>query len=1283
MAQTVTHEFSFSLEDLQIREFEDYEFIRYGDCGYINDPGKPWLPVVRAFILLPSGAKVTSFQTTSRQMNHLEGEHTVLPCQPPIPIGSERPGFVPPDGDVYSSTTPYPPEPVLLVDTGSRGGFNVASLILFPLQYLPAERRLVFNRTLTIQIDYELGTPIERSKRQIELHREMLETCLKNPEDLARFAPRNRGQSKGSVLLDEDDVAYVIVTTSEYASIFQELADWKTKKGVPSEIVELSYITTTYAGEDTQQQIRNFIMDADSTWGTVYFLLAGDPSNGTIPTRLTTDLGLGPYGTIGSDLYYSDLDGDWDGDGDGTYGETSDDVDMYSDVLVGRASVGSAAEAQDFVDKVLTYEKNPPSGYLQRELLPSELLFSESNYWGDTCGNAIADITPDNFTVCKLYESTGNLSAQSVLDSIDAGYHLVHYTSHGNYNVISTGPNSVYSSDADGLINGDRLGVHIAICCIVGRLDYEDCIVEHFMSNIGNGTVAWVGNSRYGWGSPPALGPAENIDIAFFNNLFHTNLAHIGALVTAAKDQYVPYAVTGQYYRYSLYELNLFGDPEMMVWTREPEPLAVEYPAEVVPGLSDFVLRATHNGLPVGGALVCVMGGDEVYAYGHTLPSGEISLSIDPATVETLLVTVTAHNHLPYESFTLVAQDGPYLVHESHLLSDGEDGSPNPGDTLDVSVTLANQGLQTGYDVVGLLYSGDPWVSIQDSLATFGDITPGGTSSGSTDYRIAVSPSCTNSQWIGLAVEARDSSDGVWTSYFSIVVEAPVLTYTGNTLDDGAGGNGNGIAEPGETVDLWVSAMNGGLAPATDVSGQLTSTDPYFTVVDPTVDFADIEPGQTEASLTSFTLSVDPGCPDPSFPMLLLEVTSDGCTVNDSFVIAAGTPGFADSMEAGEGGWTHHVVTAGYEDQWHLETYRYGSPSHSWKCGGPGSFDYTDLLDAALISPPMVILPGSRLHFSHWISAEVFDSEEAWDGGIVEITTDLGATWTQIEPVGGYPYVIYPNPASPFEPGTPCYSGTMGWTEAEFDLSQYSGGIQLRFRFGSDGYTTEEGWYVDDVAVTSPARPQISVTPSSVVSDVAQGDTTSESLSISNVGQATLQFDVTISAGSGWLTVEPADGEVLPDSSFSLVLTLDGSGLAAGDYDGEVQVRSNDPVDSLTIVPVGLTVMPVFVRGDVSSSGELGMEDAVQILRFKYVPGTPPLECMDAGDSDDSGEITMTDAIGILRHLYVPGTPPLPQPFPQCGIDPTPDDLDCGTHACMQALVKKREIMYNGKITSE
>ena len=41
---------------------------------------------------------------------------------------------------------------------------------------------------------------------------------------------------------------------------------------------------------------------------------------------------------------------------------------------------------------------------------------------------------------------------------------------------------------------------------------------------------------------------------------------------------------------------------------------------------------------------------------------------------------------------------------------------------------------------------------------------------------------------------------------------------------------------------------------------------------------------------------------------------------------------------------------------------------------------------------------------------------------------------------------------------------------AVIDLTAYEGqNVQIRFRFASDGYVTQEGWYIDDISITSTA----------------------------------------------------------------------------------------------------------------------------------------------------------------------------------------------------------------------
>jgi hypothetical protein len=114
-----------------------------------------------------------------------------------------------------------------------------------------------------------------------------------------------------------------------------------------------------------------------------------------------------------------------------------------------------------------------------------------------------------------------------------------------------------------------------------------------------------------------------------------------------------------------------------------------------------------------------------------------------------------------------------------------------------------------------------------------------------------------------------------------------------------------------------------------------------------------------------------------------------------------------------------------------------------------------------------------------------------------------------------YSYTIVDNPASPFEPGTPCFSGTHDWQEENFDLSAFSRAVKIRFRFGSDGYVTAEGWYIDDVTVFSQT-PSLCLLVSNTLQNVTPGQPASWDVIVENTGEkAVVDFWIEISPASG------------------------------------------------------------------------------------------------------------------------------------------------------------------------
>ncbi|MBN1212211.1 MAG: C10 family peptidase [candidate division Zixibacteria bacterium] len=295
----------------------------------------------------------------------------------------------------------------------------------------------------------------------------------------------------------------------------------------------------------------------------------------------------------------------------------------------------------------------------------------------------------------------------------------------------------------------------------------------------------------------------------------------------------------------------------------------------------------------------------------------------------------------------------------------------------------------------------------------------------------------------------------------------PILSCVNMTVTENPYENGH--ISPGETgIELEVSIQNYGFE-AENAVGTLSSTDPYISIITSGTTFDPFIPwGGFSTCQSPFVFDVGSSCPDPHLALLKLTVNADGGYVSEDsiYIFIGDTPGLADDFESGENFWTHRSQTLTYNDEWHMENYRSHSSTNSWKAGGWGSDFYSDNLDAALISPPFLLPDYAELKFWHWIDAEIGTGSEAWDGGILMISTGDGQ-WTQITPEGGYPYEIVDNPASPFEPGTPCFSGAYDWSEVTVDLSAYSGVVQLMFRFGTDGYVTREGWYVDDIEVIS------------------------------------------------------------------------------------------------------------------------------------------------------------------------------------------------------------------------
>lgn len=87
----------------------------------------------------------------------------------------------------------------------------------------------------------------------------------------------------------------------------------------------------------------------------------------------------------------------------------------------------------------------------------------------------------------------------------------------------------------------------------------------------------------------------------------------------------------------------------------------------------------------------------------------------------------------------------------------------------------------------------------------------------------------------------------------------------------------------------------------------------------------------------------------------------------------------------------------------------------------------------------------------------------------------------------------------------------------------------------------------------------------------------------------------------------------------------------------------------------------IFVRADANSDATVDVSDAVQALNYLFLGA--PTQCEDTLDVNDDGAIDVSDPVNLLAYLFSGGPAPI-TPFPDCGIDPTLDELECDQPYC-------------------
>lgn len=216
-----------------------------------------------------------------------------------------------------------------------------------------------------------------------------------------------------------------------------------------------------------------------------------------------------------------------------------------------------------------------------------------------------------------------------------------------------------------------------------------------------------------------------------------------------------------------------------------------------------------------------------------------------------------------------------------------------------------------------------------------------------------------------------------------------------------------------------------------------------------------------------------------------------GASVSEAAVCAPGTYAsdvFYDDLEnAASGNWVSGAVS-GTINAWFYpqkaapatllnglggDSYATSGKNNFWGYDqGPNDFNKPGApADYAIAMTHDVTVPANAFfHFRHAYDFETFGFT-TFDGGVVEYSTDSGATWHDAGALfdeNGYSGTL-PQQSDTDNPlhDRDAFVGTSyGYTSSRANLSTLAGQqVRFRFRIGTDGYGDWYGWFIDDIRV--------------------------------------------------------------------------------------------------------------------------------------------------------------------------------------------------------------------------
>ncbi|MCD4818695.1 MAG: hypothetical protein K8S23_08380, partial [Candidatus Cloacimonetes bacterium] len=675
----VNYDFSAARVTSRISENMEFNYLHIDGFAKMDIVGAPALPAHNEIIAIPRGAtgEVVILDASYKEFDGYMIHPALMPARDTE--GAPEPDFTI-NKTLYNTDKFFPENIVEILDIGLSRGTPLLKTQIRPVQFNPVTKkiRVYSNINFRIETSGGAGSFDYISEENSLQYSNLLKLNVLNSSIIPNGIPYANYDTRTG------EKNYIIITHSQYLTYANQLANWKRQMGYSVEVVSQSSWTAAQVKTQISTRYNSWTPKPD------YFVIIGDHTGSyAVPGEIHQD----PYDgdNFATDLYFACMDGS---------------TDWHPDMAHGRISVSSTTEASTIVNKIITYEKNPPtsSTFYSNMLSCAQYQDDDNNGYADRRFCHTSEDIRDYLTVDQNYSSTRiyytsssasvtglryndgyysnsqllpsalrstsfdwNGGSSDITSAINAGKFLVFHRDHG-YSGGSGWAHPYYTTTSmNSLSNGNELPVIFSMNCHTGEFQLSNCFAEKFLRMSNKGAVGVVGAAYYSlsgyndalsegmidaiWADPGihpnfgSGGTGSSYEIGVGNEIY--TMGDVVNQGLYAMEQNWGGSTSNEKYEYELF--HWFGDPAMKIWTSNPNNnvITANHANEISEGSTSFAITSSNCS---DGLATLYFDGELIGSTTLSGGSGTISCSAITNAASIAIITISKHNYKPYTS---------------------------------------------------------------------------------------------------------------------------------------------------------------------------------------------------------------------------------------------------------------------------------------------------------------------------------------------------------------------------------------------------------------------------------------------------------------------------------------------------------------------------------------------------------------------------------------------------------------------------------------------------------